>query len=68
MDELHNFKCQVLQYNSLKDAIPKDWQEKLRTMNVPKDTIHANEDLHINIERHDIPKNANNKQVYWKII
>ena len=69
MRQLFNFRGQVLQYNSLKDSIPKEWREKLKTMKIPKDAININEGLYINIDKHDLPlRYVTNKQVYWKII
>jgi hypothetical protein len=69
MVERHNFRGQVLQYNSLKDSIPKEWRERLKTMKVPRDAINIQEGLYMNIEKHDLPlKYITNRQVYWKIV
>ena len=69
MVERHNFRGQVLQYNSLKDSIPKEWREMLKTIKIPLDAINVKENLYMIIEKHELPlQYITNKQVYWKII
>ena len=65
----YNFKCDILQYNSLKDAIPKIWREKLETINIQRNTITAEEKPYIQIKNKNIPiQLINNKMLYWKLI
>jgi hypothetical protein len=62
-------KGDVLQYNQLKDAIPKEWRTKLKTMKVSKNTIQRDENLYIHINKQILPTNLiTNKEVYWKIV
>jgi hypothetical protein len=65
----YNFRCDFMQYNSLKDAIPKEWREKVKTMNVCKEMIESNEILYIELNNQNIPIiYTTNKEIYWKII
>jgi hypothetical protein len=69
MNRTFNFNCNVLQYNQLKDAIPKEWRSKLKTMKVPKNTIQRDENLYIRINKQILPTNLiTNKEVYWEIV
>jgi hypothetical protein len=69
LTERYNIRGQVLQYNSLKDSIPKEWREKLKTIKIPRDEIDTNEGLYIKIDKHVLPlRYVSNKQVYWKLI
>jgi cell fate regulator YaaT (PSP1 superfamily) len=36
MEELFNYKCDVMKYNSLKDAIPKEWREKVKQIKIDR--------------------------------
>jgi hypothetical protein len=69
IEQLFGLKCHFLKYNSIKDAIPKSWREKLKTIDVPRNNININENLHIKINNQQIPLNLiNNKMAYWKLI
>jgi hypothetical protein len=69
MNNLYEIKCDVMKYNSLKYAIPRDWREKLKNMEVDRDSIQASDNLYIEIEKQWIPLNLlTNKLVYWKMI
>jgi hypothetical protein len=52
-----DFTCNVLQYNQIKDAIPKEWRNKLKTMNVPKNTLQRDENLYIQMSKQTLPIN-----------
>ena len=59
-------KCDVLLYNKLKDAIPKEWRKIVKTMKVKVEAIDFKEQIHLNINNN--PKNLNlikNKDIYW---
>jgi hypothetical protein len=59
----------VLQYNQLKDAVPKEWRTKLKTMKVPKNAIERDENLYLQINKQNLPINLiSNKEIYWKIV
>jgi hypothetical protein len=61
--------CNIMQYNQLKDAIPKEWREKLKTMKVPRNIFQENEELYMRINKQNMPINLiTNKDIYWKII
>jgi hypothetical protein len=69
IERIYGLKCNFMRYNSLKDAVPKEWREKLKTIKVPRDSIQANDDLTIEIEKQWTPINLlTNKIVYWKMI
>jgi hypothetical protein len=58
-----------MQYNSLKDAIPKEWREKLKTEEVYKEMIADNDALYVELNKQNIQVNyISNKEIYWKII
>jgi hypothetical protein len=62
----YKIKCNILNYNALKDAIPINWRTKLKTMKVPENAVSFNEDIHVRIGKND--KNINkitNKDLYW---
>jgi hypothetical protein len=69
IESLYGLKCKFLQYNSLKDAIPKTWREKPKTIQVNRDTIQSNENLSLLINKQLLPINIiTNKDIYWELI
>ena len=60
----------MLQYSSLKDAIPTEWRKKLKSMNITANAIsHTTEQVHITTNKKT--KNINiitNKDIYWIFI
>jgi hypothetical protein len=69
IEQHYGIKCDVLKYNSLKDAIPKIWREKIKLENVPRDSIQENDNLSLEIDKQCIPLNSlSNKIVYWELI
>jgi hypothetical protein len=50
-----DYTCDILQYNSLKDAIPKTWREKLKTINIQRNAITSEEKPYIQIKNKSIP-------------
>jgi hypothetical protein len=56
-------------YNTLKDAIPKEWRKVLKTMKVPPNTMNFNEQIHININKKPkIINKVSNKDIYWVMV
>jgi hypothetical protein len=72
MDNLslvYGLKCDFLKYNSLKDAIPKVWREKLKTIKIPENAISSEESLSIITKKGILPINLmTNKRIYWELI
>jgi hypothetical protein len=64
-----NSNCNVMQYNQLKDAIPREWRDKLKTIKIPGNIFQDNEELYMRINKQHMPINQiTNKDVYWKMI
>jgi hypothetical protein len=58
-----------MQYNSIKNAIPKEWREKLKSMSVDTEAINANETLCVMINKQNTQINLiSNKDIYWKLV
>ena len=69
LEQKYNFNCNFLQYNSLKDAIPKSWRDKLKEIKIPRIAISSDEQISVKINKQTIPlQNINNKLIYWKLI
>jgi hypothetical protein len=69
IEQRYDYKCDILQYNSLKDAIPKIWRDKLKTINIQRNTISAEENPYIQIKNKMVPVHQiSNKIIYWKLI
>ena len=69
LEQRYNFKCDFLKYNSLKDAIPKIWREKLKTINIQRDTIIVGESPCIEIRKQITSvKSITNKMIYWELV
>jgi hypothetical protein len=69
LEEKYNFKCDFLKYNSLKDAIPKIWREKLKTIEIQRDVISAQEYPKLVIKNQTISTSKiTNKQIYWELV
>jgi hypothetical protein len=39
----YNTQCNIMQYNMLKESIPRAWRQKIKTMKVPNETISFQE-------------------------
>jgi hypothetical protein len=66
---MYNLNASFLDYNSLKDAIPKHWREKLKTMKIERDTINSKENPYLIIKKKYIPLQVlTNKMIYWELI
>ena len=66
---MYNINGNFLQYNAIKAAIPFTWRQKLKTMKIPRETIHINEEYMININNSLIPlQKITNKHLYWKLV
>ena len=69
IQETYGLKVNFLEYNSLKDSIPKQWREKLRTMRVERNAISSEEPACIIINKHSVPiQLITNKAIYWELI
>ena len=69
LKQTHDINCNFLQYNSLKDAIPWRWRQKLKLMKIPRTTITHNEMNMIKINKQLIPSHKiTNKLIYWTLI
>ena len=69
LEELFNFKCDFMKYNSLKDSIPKEWREKLKTIKVNRDDITIHDNLFIDFGTYNLPiKYTSNREIYWKLV
>jgi hypothetical protein len=66
---VYGLKCDFLKYNSLKDAIPKVWRDKLKTIKITENAISAEESLSIKTKKGILPiKAITNKIIYWELI
>jgi hypothetical protein len=55
-----------MNFNALKDAIPKEWRMLVKTMQMPLNATNFNEDPHLNIGRNAKTINTiKNKEIYW---
>jgi hypothetical protein len=65
----YNLKGNFLTYNSLKDAIPKTWRVKLKTINVAENAINNQELPYIEINKKKVNlQMITNKLIYWKLV
>jgi hypothetical protein len=61
-----NIKCDILKYNTLKDAIPQMWRKILKQMKIPTEAINFNEITCLKINTKIKPiNNIKNKDMYW---
>jgi hypothetical protein len=69
LEEIYNFKCDFLKYNSLKDAIPKTWRENLKTKDIQKDAISSLEHPWLVIKNKIVSTcKITNKIIYWELV
>jgi hypothetical protein len=69
IEQKYNYKCDVMKYNTLKDAIPKEWRALIKKMTIPPEAISFQESPHLNIGK--LSKNINlvtNNQIYWILV
>ena len=69
VEQKYNIKCNIMDFNGLKDAIPRQWRSLIKTMQAPHETINFKEDVHINIGKRG--KNINlikNNEIYWILV
>jgi hypothetical protein len=52
IERIYDYKCDVMQYNSLKDAIPRSWRDLLKSIKVNRNTIQTDEELSMVINKH----------------
>ena len=65
----YNIKCDILKYNKLKDAIPREWRKTLKTIKIPRETINSNEQIYMKIGKREKPLNLiKNKELYWILV
>jgi hypothetical protein len=61
-----NLKCEIMNFNALKDSIPKEWRRLVKKMRIPIDATSFNEGPYINVGK--VGKNLNlikNNEIYW---
>jgi hypothetical protein len=69
LEQRYDFKCNFLQYNSIKDAIPKEWRNNVKKITIHRDVISSDESIYVNINKQTIPLHKiNNQLIYWKLI
>jgi hypothetical protein len=69
LEEKFNIKCNIMTYNTLKDAIPYEWRKLLKTMKIPLNTMNFDEQIHININKKTkIINKVSNKDIYWILV
>ena len=69
LEQKYKLKCDIMLYNRLKDAIPKEWRKLLKTMKVKTEAIDFKEQIHYNINNK--PKKLNlikNNDIYWILV
>jgi hypothetical protein len=69
IENKYDYKCDIMTYNKLKDAIPREWRKMVKTMQVPEEAINFKEDIHVKIGK--LTKNINtikNNQIYWILV
>jgi hypothetical protein len=65
----YNIHCDIMKYNTLKDAIPRSWREIMQKMKIPDEAISFKESISIQVNKH--PKDISlltNKDVYWILV
>ena len=69
IETLYNIRCNILNFNALKDAIPATWRKQIKTMKIPRKAISFKENIYVKIGKSvkDINK-LTNKEVYWTFI
>jgi hypothetical protein len=50
-----------MKYNTLKDAIPRQWRTVVKTMQIPQEAISFQEEPHLNIGKTPKKPKFNNK-------
>jgi hypothetical protein len=64
-----NTTCNALKYNTLKDAIPAQWRQTLKTMKVPGAAISFQEILSLEVNKNQKSiHNITNKDIYWILV
>jgi hypothetical protein len=69
IENKYHVKCNALNYNAIKDAIPLKWRTKLKTMNVQMDAISFQEQPFLKIGKIDKPiQIITNKEIYRSFV
>jgi hypothetical protein len=69
IEQKYNYKCDILTYNKLKDAIPKEWRKMLKTMQIPEEAVNFKESLYVKVGKTAKPiNNVKNNQMYWILV
>ena len=64
-----NTTCNALKYNTLKDAIPAQWRQTLKTMKVPRAAISFQEILSLQVNKNQKSIHSiTNKDIYWILV
>jgi hypothetical protein len=65
----YDIKCNMMDYNTLKDSIPAEWRKSLKSMKVPVKGISINEEIFIKINNQGKGLNKiTNKDLYWILV
>jgi hypothetical protein len=69
IENKYHITCNIMKYNTLKEAIPAEWRRTLKTMKIPEIAISNQEAITVKIENTiKILSNLTNKDIYWKFI
>jgi hypothetical protein len=69
IDDRYKLKVNFLQYNALKDAIPREWRENLKSMKIERNAISADEPPFVIMNKQNVPVQLiTNKTIYWELI
>jgi hypothetical protein len=69
LEQKYVIKCDMLKYNSLKDAIPTEWRKKIKTMKINDNAISFQEILTVKIGKHTKPISLiQNREIYGEFI
>jgi hypothetical protein len=65
----YGIEIKVMDYNSLKSAIPQVWKRALKTMKIPQQAISSNEQPYLNCNNRLLALNITlNRDVYWELV
>ena len=69
IEQKYEIPCDVLKYNALKEAIPVEWRQILKTMKIDQEAISFQEQPHLTINNISKPLQLlKNRDFYWALI
>jgi hypothetical protein len=69
IEQKYKTPCDVLKYNALKEAIPIEWRQILKTMKIEQEAISFQEQPHLTIKKISKPLQLlKNRDFYWALI